>query len=141
MNYQKEDMYSSLTLVLAFCEGSHNSPQNKFSSFLTLYIVPHIPKASGICEKKFQRFSLKNLWAKNEKSMKKLSPTFKSSLGSWYSKRPSWSHDYRVFNDLENAASYQEIFTNLWNEKNRKIANISCCDEMKWNEMKWNEIK
>ena len=67
-------IYSSLTLVLAICEGSHISPKNKFSSYLTLYIVPHIPKALGICEKKFQRFSLKNLWAKTEKSMKKLSP-------------------------------------------------------------------
>ena len=37
-------------------------------SHLILFIVPHIPKALGICEKKFQRFSLKNLWAKNEKS-------------------------------------------------------------------------
>ena len=54
-------IYSSLTLVLAICEGSHISPKNKFSSFLTLYIVPHIPKASGICEKKFRRFSFKNL--------------------------------------------------------------------------------
>ena len=54
-------VYSSLTLVLAICEGSHNSPQNKFSSFLTLYIAPHIPKASGICEKKFRRFSFRNL--------------------------------------------------------------------------------
>ena len=53
--------YSSLTLVLAFCKGSHIFHKNKFSSILTLYIVPHIPKASGICEKKFQRFSLKNL--------------------------------------------------------------------------------
>ena len=48
-----ENNYSSLTLVLAFCEGSHNSPKNKFSSFLTLYIVPHIPRALGICKKNF----------------------------------------------------------------------------------------
>ena len=64
--------YRSLTLVLAFCEGSHISHQYKFSSFLTLYTFPHIPKASGFCEEKFQRFSEKNLWVKNEKSMKNL---------------------------------------------------------------------
>ena len=46
-------MYSSLTLVLAFCEGSCESPKNKFSSFMTLHIVTHTPKASGICEKIF----------------------------------------------------------------------------------------
>ena len=33
----------SLTLVLPFCKGSHDS------SFLAFYIVPHVPKASGIC--------------------------------------------------------------------------------------------
>ena len=61
-------IYSSLTLVLAFCEGSHNSPKNKFSSYLTLYIVPHIPKASGICEKNFKDF----LWKIYERKMKNL---------------------------------------------------------------------
>ena len=51
-----QDIYSSLTLVLAICEGSHISPRNKFSSYLTLYIVPHIPKALGICEKNFKDY-------------------------------------------------------------------------------------
>ena len=46
--------YSSLNLVQAFCEGSCESHQNKFSSFLTLHIVSHTRKASGICEKKIQ---------------------------------------------------------------------------------------
>ena len=38
---KSKSMYSSLTLILAICEGSCDSPQNKFSSFLTLHIVTH----------------------------------------------------------------------------------------------------
>ena len=34
----------TLTLVQAFCEGIHVSQKNKFSSFLTLYKVPHTPR-------------------------------------------------------------------------------------------------
>ena len=45
-------VYSSLTLVLAFCGASYISPKNEFSSFLTLYIIPHTLKASLIWEGK-----------------------------------------------------------------------------------------
>ena len=51
--------YRSLTLVLAFCEGSHISHQYKFSSFLTLYTFPHIPKA--FVKKSFKDF-LRNIY-------------------------------------------------------------------------------
>ena len=58
--------YRSLTLVLAICEGSDISPKDKFSSYLTLYIVPHILKALGICENNFKDF----LWKIYERKMK-----------------------------------------------------------------------
>ena len=60
-------MYRSLTLVLGFREGSCESPQNKISSFLTLHIVPHTPKASSICEIFFFVKSLSEKWKIHEK--------------------------------------------------------------------------
>ena len=69
---KSNSMYSSLTLILAICEGSCDSPRNKFSSFLILHIVPHTSKASGICEKNFKDFlgkiyerTMKNPFSKN----------------------------------------------------------------------------
>ena len=47
---------------MTFWEASHISPHNTFSLFLTLYIVSHTPKGFPICEKKFRRFSFRNLW-------------------------------------------------------------------------------
>ena len=58
----QQGRYSRLTLVVTFWEASHISPNNTFSLFLTLYIVSHTPRAFPICEKKFHRFSLRNLW-------------------------------------------------------------------------------
>ena len=56
--------YSSLTLVLAIREGSCESPPKKFSSFLTLHIVQHTPKASGICEKKISKIFFEKYMSK-----------------------------------------------------------------------------
>ena len=62
-------VYSRLTLVVAFWKASHISPNIKFSYFLTLCLVLHIPKAFPICEKmseiffeKYMRVKLKNLF-------------------------------------------------------------------------------
>ena len=60
--------YSSLTLVLAFCEGSHNSPRNKFSSFFTLDIDPHTPRHQAFVKKNFKDF----LWKIYERKMENL---------------------------------------------------------------------
>ena len=65
--------YSSLTLVQAFCEGSHISLP---SSFLTLYKVPHTPKASGICEKKIIDFLRKIYECKMKNPWKTCRPFF-----------------------------------------------------------------
>ena len=54
--------YSRLTLVVTFWEASHISLKKTFSSFLSLYIVSYTPRGFPICEKKFHRFSFKNLW-------------------------------------------------------------------------------
>ena len=55
-------LYSRLTLVVTFWEASHISLKKTFSSFLSLYIVSYTPRGFPICEKKFHRFSFKNLW-------------------------------------------------------------------------------
>ena len=55
-------IYSMLTLVVTFWEASHISLKKTFSSFLSLYIVSYTPRGFPICEKKFHRFSFKNLW-------------------------------------------------------------------------------
>ena len=52
---------------MTFWEASHISPHNTFSLFLTLYIVSHTPRGFPICEKKFRRFSFRNLWTSNWK--------------------------------------------------------------------------
>ena len=54
--------YSRLNLVVTFWEASHISLKKTFSSFLSLYIVSYTPRGFPICEKKFHRFSFKNLW-------------------------------------------------------------------------------
>ena len=96
-------LYSSLTLVLAFCEGSHISSQNKFSSFLTLYIVPHTPKASGICEKKFKDF----LWKIYERKMK----------NPWKSCHPFW-WVHRVYGMQNNRLDLTVILAEKNSKKN-----------------------
>ena len=77
------------------------SPQNNFSSFLTLHLVPHTPKSSGICEEKNQRFSMKNLWVKNEKSMEKSSPILLNSQGLWNVKLPAQSHGHSCWKNCK----------------------------------------
>ena len=52
--------YSNLTVVVAFCKGRLDSPKNKVSSYLTLYIVLHTPRhLAHIYKKNKHKFSLK----------------------------------------------------------------------------------
>ena len=56
--------------------GSDYCSKNYFFSLVTFYIGPHTPSAAPMGKDKFQRFFWKNLWIKNEKSIKKLSHIF-----------------------------------------------------------------
>ena len=86
-------LYSKITLERASLKGGHSFPKNKLLTYLTFWLVSYISGGFPICEMNFHRFFPKNLWAKKEKSMKKLSPTFLCLLGLWYSKLMSGSYD------------------------------------------------
>ena len=73
--------YSSLTLVLAFCEGSHISPKNKFSSFFTLYIVPHISPRHKAFAKKISKIFFEKFMSKKWKIYEKLVTHFIEFIG------------------------------------------------------------
>ena len=62
-------MYSRLTLVVTFWEGSHISFNKTFSQFFSLYIVSHTPRGFPICEKKFVDLLLEIYERQNEKSI------------------------------------------------------------------------
>ena len=94
---------------LANSEGRNISLKNKLFAFLTPYLLSYTPKAFPICKINFHRFSLKNLWVKNEKSMKKSSPILLNFEGLWYAKRPAWSRGHSCWKNYKKKCFVQGV--------------------------------
>ena len=63
-------IHSLVAVVIASLQEATTFPKKILFSLITFYIGPYTPRAVLICEKKIQRFILKNISTKNEKSMK-----------------------------------------------------------------------
>ena len=66
---------------VANSEAGDNSLRKKLLAFWTPYILSHTPGALPIGEKKICRFFPKNLWVKNEKSIKNVVTNFLEFIG------------------------------------------------------------
>ena len=73
---QTKETYSVPSEEIPSLEEATTAPKIIFFSLVTFYIGPYNPRAAPMGKKKIQRSFLKNLWTKNEKSMKKLSHIF-----------------------------------------------------------------
>ena len=89
--------------------------------FMTLQLISYAPKRFKICEIDFHRFSLKNLWSKNQK--KKINnivvTQFLKFIG-WYSK---WV--LTVWKTPHSSRRHQQN-VKLWNPKNLKYIRLWC---------------
>ena len=103
-------VYSSITLVDPFYGGSSYTNKFEFESFKTKFCLSNSPDVVPIVFISVEKNLEKNLSLKNKKSKKILSHPSLSLVVLWYSKRPAWTHEERVFNGFKNNAIHLEKF-------------------------------